>query len=135
MGPLEDYERPPYSGVVQAWFGCGPDGADTYSVAAAPEGRECVVVIDARISDEADREDVEHLINTFDVDCGRVTSGPLDASPSHSPASASAAATTASASATTGPTASASPCPNWRVTPDGLQCSNLPDVIPESNRN
>jgi hypothetical protein len=56
------------------------------------------VVLDARISDEADREAIEHLVNSFEVDCGRVTSEPL-ASP---PASAS-------------PTASASPSASGSV--------------------
>lgn len=73
-GPTEDYDRPPYTGTVQAWFDCGPDGADTYSVAAAPESRECVVLIDARVSEDADRQAVEQLIDTFEVDCGRVGS-------------------------------------------------------------
>lgn len=102
-GPYEDYDRPPYSGTVQAWFECDPDGADTYTIAAAPEGRQCVVVIDARISEESDREAIEHLIDTFEVDCGRVSSGPLASSPSATPASASSAATvSATASASVG---------------------------------
>jgi hypothetical protein len=42
--------------------------------AAAPQGRECVVVLNARISDEGDRKVIEHLIDTFEVDCGRATS-------------------------------------------------------------
>ena len=136
-GPTKDYERPPYSGTLQAWFGCSPDGADTYTVAAAPEGRECVVVIDARISDETYREAVEHLLDTFKLDCRRVSSEPLAVA--SDPATATATAT-ATASASASPAASASAaatededaCPNWRVTPDGMQCSNLPDAIPNS---
>jgi hypothetical protein len=50
------------------------DGAPVFSVAAAPQGRECVVVLNARISDEGDRKAIEHLIDTFKVDCGLVTS-------------------------------------------------------------
>jgi hypothetical protein len=33
-----------------------------------------VVVLNARISDEGDRKVIEHLIDTFEVDCGRATS-------------------------------------------------------------
>lgn len=124
-GPYEDYDRSPYSGKLQTWYDCGPDGATTFAMAAAPEGRQCVVVLDARISGEADREAIQHIFDTFEVDCGHVTSGPL-ASPSASPEAS------ASASESASPGASASSCPNWRVTPDGLQCSNLPDVIPGS---
>jgi hypothetical protein len=115
QGPYEDYDRPPYSGKIQTWYDCGADGATTYSVAAAPEGRECVVVFDARISEEADREAIEHLVNSFAVDCGRVTSEPL-ASPTAS----------ASPSASTSPSASASvevypggPAYNFIEVPEG----------------
>jgi hypothetical protein len=70
-GPYKDYDRPPYSGKIQTWYGCNVDSATTYTVAAAPEGRECVVVFDARISDEAGREAIEHFIDTFEIDCRR----------------------------------------------------------------
>jgi hypothetical protein len=73
-GPYEDYDRPPYSGKLQTWYGCGADGAIVYTLAASPEGRECVAVLNARVSEEADREAIEHLVDTFEVDCGRVTS-------------------------------------------------------------
>jgi hypothetical protein len=33
-----------------------------------------VVVLNARISDEGDRKAIEHLIDTFEVACGRATS-------------------------------------------------------------
>jgi hypothetical protein len=58
------------------------------------------ILVDARVSEEADREAVEHLIDTFEVDCDRVSSGPLT---STAPASASPAA-----SAGSSPSASAS---------------------------
>jgi uncharacterized protein with PIN domain len=57
---------------VQTWYDCGVDSATTYTVAAAPEGRECVVVLNARVSDEADRKTIDHLIDTFEVDCGEI---------------------------------------------------------------
>jgi hypothetical protein len=71
-GPYKDLNRPPYSGKIQTWYECGADGATVFSVAAAPEGRECVVVLNARISDESHRKAIEHLIDTFNVNCSRV---------------------------------------------------------------
>jgi hypothetical protein len=65
------------------------DGATTYTVAARPEGGGCVVVFDTRISDEADRKAIEHLVDSFEVDCGRVSSGPLPASSASASPSAS----------------------------------------------
>jgi hypothetical protein len=82
-GPYEDLNRSPYSGKIQTWYDCGVDDATTFTVAAAPEGRECVVVLGARVSEEADREAIEHIIRTFEVDCGRVTSQTLALSPVH----------------------------------------------------
>jgi hypothetical protein len=134
-GPYEDYDRTPYSGKLQTWYGCGADGATVYTLAAYPEGRECLVALSARVSDEADREAIEHLVETFNVHCGRVTSGPLPTASASATSSASPESSTpASESAGPGasPGASASSCPNWRVTPDGLQCSDLPDVVPGS---
>jgi hypothetical protein len=82
-GPYEDLNRSPYSGKIQTWYDCGVDDATTFTVAAAPEGRECVVVLGARVSEEDDREAIEHIIRTFEVDCGRVTSQKLALSPVH----------------------------------------------------
>ena len=65
------------SGKLQTWYGSAVDGATVYTLAAYPEGRECVVALTARISGGADRQAIEHLIDTVEVDCGRVTSGPL----------------------------------------------------------
>jgi hypothetical protein len=101
-GPYKDYNRPPYSGKIQTWYDCVPDGATTYSVAAAPAGRACVVVLDARISDEAHREAVQHIFDTFEVDCGLVTSGPLP-SPSASATSSVSASPSASANSEASP--------------------------------
>jgi hypothetical protein len=76
IGSYEAYNRPPYSGKLQTWYGCGPDGATVYTLVAYPEGRECVVALNARISDEADREAIQHILDTFEVDCGLVASHP-----------------------------------------------------------
>jgi len=72
-GPYDDYDRPSYSGKLQTWTLCGVEDATIYTLAAYPEGRECVVALSARVSDEADREAVRHLIDTLDVDCESVT--------------------------------------------------------------
>jgi hypothetical protein len=101
-GPYKDYNRPPYSGKIQTWYECGLDGATTFAVAATPERRECMVVLDVRISNEADRKAIEHLVNTFEVDCGSLPpSEPLDASAT---ASASAASETEPIRQTLAPT-------------------------------
>lgn len=74
VGPYDDYDRPPYSGKLQTWYGCGEDGATVYTLAASPEGRECVVALSARVSEEADHEPIQHLVDTLDVTCGRIAS-------------------------------------------------------------
>jgi hypothetical protein len=72
IGRPQDYVRPPYSGQIQTYAGC--DGNDNIYVlvAAAPEGRECVAVMQARISNEADRAAVLHILDTFEVNCGTI---------------------------------------------------------------
>lgn len=72
IGRPQDYVRPPYSGQIQTYAGC--DGNDNIYVlvAAAPEGRECVAVLQARISSEADRVAVLHILDTFEVNCGTI---------------------------------------------------------------
>jgi hypothetical protein len=114
-GPYEDYNRPPYSGKIQTWYDCGLGSATSYTLAAAPEGRECVVVLDARIASSADREEVEHLIDTFEVDCGRVTS---EALPSPTPS----ASVPASPSAT--PEAPSTPNPT-----EDLDCGDFASQV------
>jgi hypothetical protein len=73
-GPYENYQRPPYTVNRQIWYGCGADGATVYTVAIAPEGRECVAVLNARVQDGADQGQIQHLVNSVEVDCARVTS-------------------------------------------------------------
>jgi serine protease Do len=69
QGSYDDYDRKPLSGKLQTWYGCGEDAATVYALAAYPEGRECVVALSARVSDEADHGAIEHLIETVEVDC------------------------------------------------------------------
>jgi hypothetical protein len=120
-GSYNDYDRGSYSGKLQTWYDCGVDGATTYSLAAAPEGRECVVVLGARISDEANREAIEHLVGTFEVDCGLVSEQPL-AIPSSSAASS---ASSASAS----PEATSAPPEDTSASPDTSSAPNAPEDL------
>ena len=72
-GPYQDLDRPPYTGKIQSWFNCNGLGTTYHVFAAAPEGRECVVVGGARVVEgaaDADREAVDHIIDSFEVDCG-----------------------------------------------------------------
>ena len=46
----------------------------SFMVAAAPEGRECVVVLGAKVASEAEHETIEHILDTFEVDFGLLTS-------------------------------------------------------------
>jgi hypothetical protein len=39
-------------------------------VSAAPEGRECVVALHIWANNEADRKEAQHILDTFEVDCG-----------------------------------------------------------------
>jgi hypothetical protein len=135
-GPVEDLDRPPYSGKVQTWFDCNGLGTTYYVFAAAPEGRACVVVGGARVvegASEADQEAVEHIIDSFDVDCGSLPpAAPLESSAS---ASASAASDTpGETSPQTAPPDDPCPDPDFpRETPDGCQASDLPDVSSPSS--
>jgi hypothetical protein len=74
-GPSKDFERPPYSGKLQTWYDCGGVDNTSLVVVAAPEGRECVVVLGTNIAPEADdtdREAIRHILDTFEVDCGGI---------------------------------------------------------------
>jgi hypothetical protein len=74
-GPYEDFDRPPYSGKAQTWY-CAEGAKENYTVAAAPEGRECVVLLQTSIASEgaseADREAVQHILDSFEADCAAV---------------------------------------------------------------
>jgi hypothetical protein len=67
----EDFDRSPYSGRLVSW-NCSTNGSTSYSLAAAPEGRECVVMLQITAYSEADRESAKHILDTFEVDCGRI---------------------------------------------------------------
>src|SRR5215217_1709095 len=126
-GSYNDYDRGSYSGKLQTWYDCGVDGATTYSLAAAPEGRECVVVLGARISDEANREAIEHLVGTFEVDCGLVSEQPF-AIPSSSVSPSASSSASASTEATSAPPEDTSAPPDTSSAPnttEDLDCADF----------
>jgi hypothetical protein len=115
-GDREDLDRPGYSGRVQAWSECGLGIPTYYTLSASPEGRACAVIAQIGVAGEADRDAARHILDTFEVDCGRATSQPLaspsaSASSSASPESSAAASVSRESSASASGSASASPCP------------------------
>ena len=67
----QDFERGSFQVRVQTWSGCdGEPNLYFYTVAAAPEDRECVVVMKLGGFGEAERRLGQHVIDTFEVDCG-----------------------------------------------------------------
>ena len=66
-----DFERGSFQVRVQTWSGCdGEPNLYFYTVAAAPEDRECVVVMKLGGFGEAERKLGQNVIDTFEVDCG-----------------------------------------------------------------
>jgi hypothetical protein len=65
----------------------GSGEGSTVTSAAAPEGRECVVVLQVAMYVQADVDTGQHILDTFEVDCGRVREG--EPVPSMASASAS----------------------------------------------
>jgi serine/threonine protein kinase/class 3 adenylate cyclase len=66
-----DFERGSFHVRVQTWSGCdGEPNLYFYTVAAVPEDRECVVVMKLGGFGEAERKIGQHVIDTFEVDCG-----------------------------------------------------------------
>jgi hypothetical protein len=68
-GPLQDFDRSTYSGKMQTW-NC--DQGTFLTLAAAPESRECVVIVQIGMYSEADRESAQHILNTFEADCRKI---------------------------------------------------------------
>ena len=102
-GDREDLDRPGYSGRVQAWEACDLGNPTYYTLSASPEGRACVVIAQIGVTDEADRDAARHILETFEVDCGRATSQPLASPTASAPPSVSPEPSApASGSASTG---------------------------------
>jgi hypothetical protein len=71
-GTSEGLGRPGWSGQVQTWRDCRGLGITNFLVAATPEGGECMVFVHVKMASEADRETIEHILNTFETDCGDI---------------------------------------------------------------
>lgn len=69
-GTAQDFEEGAFPARVQLWKDCGgnPD-LYFYAVAAAPEDRECAVVMQLGGFGVPERDIAQHLIDTFEVDC------------------------------------------------------------------
>ena len=73
-GARRDFDRPPYSGVMQEWNNCGGE-SDHFArtLAAAPEGRECVVLLQIGGYLQGEEENIQHILNTFEADCRSIS--------------------------------------------------------------
>jgi hypothetical protein len=80
-----DFDRHPYSGRMQEWKNCAGNGeANLITLAAAPEGRECVVVVQIGMYGEAG----QHILETFEVDCNLLSSSIPESTPESNPQTA-----------------------------------------------
>jgi hypothetical protein len=70
-GERQDFDRPPYSGKIQTWD-CRGDGSTIFKLGAAPESRECAIVLQIKTYSEAEREAARHVLDTFEADCERI---------------------------------------------------------------
>jgi hypothetical protein len=85
-GSRQDFDRHPYSGRMQAWKNCAGNGeADLVTLAAAPEDRECVVVLQIGMYGEADVEAGQRILDTFETDCRLLSSLTPESTPGSSP--------------------------------------------------
>ena len=74
-GPVKDFDRPPYSGKMLEWSNCGGKSDHlAVTLAAAPEGRECVVVLQVGgyYRNPTEKEGIQHVLDTFETDCGKI---------------------------------------------------------------
>jgi hypothetical protein len=86
-GSRRDFDRHSYSGRMQAWKNCAGNGeeADLVTLAAAPEGRACVVVLQIGMYGEADVEAGQRILDTFEADCRLLSSSTTESTPGSSP--------------------------------------------------
>lgn len=74
-GTPQDFDRPPYSGRILHWTDCAGNSEHTaITLAAAPKGRECVVVaqVGGYLQTQTDQERVQHALDTFKADCSKI---------------------------------------------------------------
>ena len=89
-GSRRDFDRHPYSGRMQTWKNCAGNGeeANLVTLSAAPEGRECVVLLQIGMYGEADVEAGQRILDTFEADCRLLSSSTPDSTPESSTKSA-----------------------------------------------
>jgi hypothetical protein len=81
-GSRRDFDRHPYSGRMQAWKNCAGNGeANLITLAAAPEGRACVVVLQIGRYSEAG----QHILDTLEVNCNLLSSSTPESTPESNP--------------------------------------------------
>jgi hypothetical protein len=72
-GARQDFSRPPYSGRMQEWNHCtGESDHTALTLAAAPEGRECVILLQIGGYLQGDEESIQHILDTFEADCSKI---------------------------------------------------------------
>ena len=57
---------------MQAW-NCSGSARTFITLAAAPKGRECVVMLHMAANTEADKKSAQHILDTFEADCGGIS--------------------------------------------------------------
>ncbi|MBV9454673.1 MAG: Hsp70 family protein [Rubrobacter sp.] len=73
-GPRRDFDRAPYSGKIQEWDNCGGTAGHTVlTLAAAPKGRGCEVLLQIGGYLEGEEENIQHILDTFEADCGGIS--------------------------------------------------------------
>ncbi len=68
-GLQRTFEREPYSGFVQDWANCGEDGGGYLTLAATPQGEECVVLLTVGTAGPEGEAAGQHALDTFGVAC------------------------------------------------------------------
>src|SRR5215207_7546608 len=72
-GARQDFSRPPYSGRLQEWNYCtGESDHTALTLAVAPEGRECVVLLQIGGYLQGDEVSMQHILDTFEADCSKI---------------------------------------------------------------
>jgi hypothetical protein len=88
-GDRRDFDRHPYSGRMQVWKNCAGNGeANLVTLAAAPEGRECVAVLQIGMYGEADVEAGQRILDTFEADCRLLSFSTPEFTPESNPETA-----------------------------------------------
>jgi hypothetical protein len=83
-GRRQDFDRHPYSGRRQEWKNCAGNGeANLITLAAAPEGRKCVVVQIGMYGEAG-----QHILDTFEADCNLLSASTFESTPESNPETA-----------------------------------------------